>query len=54
MFLRKIIIKKDDFSVDCEAFKVFRKYRCHPVYKIQLANGSANPDLRIRIGGNLR
>jgi hypothetical protein len=31
MVLRKIIIKKDDFSVDCEALKVFRKYRCHPV-----------------------
>ena len=32
MVLRKIIIKKDDFSVDGEALKVFRKYRCHPVY----------------------
>ncbi len=31
--LREIISKKYDFLCDGEALKVFRIYRCHPVYE---------------------
>jgi hypothetical protein len=34
MVLRKIIIKKMIFQCECEALKVFRKYRCHLVNRV--------------------